>query len=131
MQNYILFKAGFVDLDDKDKILSSSYFLVLPSLSENFGNVVLESLTQGTPVIASSKAPWKLLNEYNAGLYDRNKTIENWKNALENTIALDDYEYKDFRTNAYRLVDQTLILKKTLANGLIFTIKFYMVIIQK
>tara|TARA_B100000242_G_scaffold278936_1_gene237021 strand:- start:12859 stop:13974 length:1116 start_codon:yes stop_codon:yes gene_type:complete len=112
LQNYILFR-GFVDLDDKDKILSSSYFLVLPSLSENFGNVVLESLTQGTPVIASSKTPWKLLNEYNAGLYIDN-TIENWKNALENTIALDDYEYKDFRTNAYRLVDEKFNIEKNI-----------------
>ena len=44
--------------DDKWALLRQSSLLVLPSLSENFGNVVLEALSQGVPVITTHGTPW-------------------------------------------------------------------------
>jgi glycosyltransferase involved in cell wall biosynthesis len=40
---------------------------VLPSHSENFGMAVAEALAAGTPAIVSKGAPWKGLNQHNAG----------------------------------------------------------------
>ena len=44
---------------DKLNFLRESSFLVLPTHSENFGMVVAESLSCGTPVICSHGAPWQ------------------------------------------------------------------------
>ena len=39
--------------------LSKHDLFVFPSLSENFGHVIFESLSAGTPVITSVHTPWK------------------------------------------------------------------------
>jgi len=45
--------AGEVLGDDKQALLHAASCLVLPSLSENFGNVVLEAMAAGRPVVAT------------------------------------------------------------------------------
>jgi glycosyltransferase involved in cell wall biosynthesis len=44
---------GPVSGDTKEALLRSAAMLVLPSLSENFGNVVLEAMAQETPVVVT------------------------------------------------------------------------------
>lgn len=58
---------GFVD--DPYAIMNRADLLVLPSTAEAFGNVVIEALACGTPVIAmeSSGGPEELLEELDAG----------------------------------------------------------------
>lgn len=51
----------------KDWMYRHAWVSVLPSHSENFGGVVVESLAQGTPVIASKGAPWQVLEENGCG----------------------------------------------------------------
>lgn len=46
-------RVGEVVGEAKRRLLSAARVLVLPSTSENFGNVVLESLAEGRPVIVS------------------------------------------------------------------------------
>jgi glycosyltransferase involved in cell wall biosynthesis len=46
--------TGFVDSADKAALLRHAGALMLPSYSENFGNVVLESMAAGRPVIVSA-----------------------------------------------------------------------------
>tara|TARA_B100000989_G_scaffold298918_1_gene291054 strand:+ start:30416 stop:31564 length:1149 start_codon:yes stop_codon:yes gene_type:complete len=48
----------------------------LPSKNENFGNVYLESLRVGTPIIASKFTPWGNVIKFKCGLITNNK-IEN------------------------------------------------------
>ncbi|MBL4676290.1 MAG: glycosyltransferase [Mucilaginibacter sp.] len=45
---------GFVD-EEKFDLISHHHLLILPSHDENFGNVVIESLSVGTPVLISNK----------------------------------------------------------------------------
>lgn len=52
---------------EKDDLLRSFSYLVLPSHSENFGMVVPEALLQGVPVIASKGTPWSMLEEHHCG----------------------------------------------------------------
>lgn len=56
----------------KDDFFTSCRVLALPSRSENFGNVVVEALAWGTPVVASLGTPWRRLEEHGAGRWVSN-----------------------------------------------------------
>lgn len=60
----------------KDDILNSCSFFILPSHSENFGMVVIESLMQGVPVIASKGTPWNSLVNSGCGWWIDNGVDE-------------------------------------------------------
>jgi len=86
----------------KEQILAESFCTVLPSQSENFGNVVLESLCQATPVIVSKNTPWQIIDKYKAGFYIV-ANIENIKNAILSLINLPKAEYSKMQENALLL----------------------------
>lgn len=46
---------GFQDQETKFQVLQAHDLLILPSYNENFGNVVIESLAVGTPVLISNQ----------------------------------------------------------------------------
>lgn len=56
----------------KDAFYASCRILTLPSRSENFGNVVVEALAFGTPVVASLGTPWQHLEAVGAGRWVKN-----------------------------------------------------------
>lgn len=58
---------GPVQGDEKWRLLQRAELTVLPSLSENFGVSVAESLAAGTPVIASRGTPWHGLQSHACG----------------------------------------------------------------
>jgi glycosyltransferase involved in cell wall biosynthesis len=93
---------GHIEGEEKDKLISSSYALILPSRSENFGNVVLEALAQGTPVIASKNTPWKILVENNAGYWVA-PSEEAIFNSIVQIINLKKQDYLQMRNNASSL----------------------------
>jgi glycosyltransferase involved in cell wall biosynthesis len=104
MQSKVIFK-GHLEGTDKEKSYSQAYALILASETENFGNVVVEALNQGTPVIASKGTPWKILEDYNAGLHVSNdpKTLSK---AIDTILLLEKKEYQQMRINSCKLVDE-------------------------
>ncbi|MFC1497538.1 glycosyltransferase [Verrucomicrobiota bacterium] len=59
--------SGLVDGVAKWQLIKNAAFLVLPSVTENFGIVVAESLACRTPVIATKATPWEDLVLENCG----------------------------------------------------------------
>ena len=96
--------------EEKDKLYANAYYLILPSDSENFGNVVVESLAQGTPVIASTGTPWELLEISNAGFWVEN-TVESLKNVIDSILLMCEADYLKQRTNARMLVEEQFDVK--------------------
>lgn len=88
--------------EDKFKALCSALFLVLVSESENFGNVVIEALSQSTPVISSHGTPWEILEEANAGYWIDN-TPESIAKTIDKVLELDNTDYSQMRLNASNL----------------------------
>jgi glycosyltransferase involved in cell wall biosynthesis len=52
---------------DKTRAYQRSDLFVLPTLNENFGNTIAESLAMGTPVITTKGAPWEGIVAHNCG----------------------------------------------------------------
>ena len=91
--------------ETKDKIIANSGWLILPSFSENFGNVVVESLRQCTPVVASSQTPWEDLALYQAGYHVPN-SIQELSQVFDTIGGLNDSDYHDFSQNALKLMSE-------------------------
>jgi glycosyltransferase involved in cell wall biosynthesis len=53
--------------EEKQRLLREADALWLTSHMESFGNVVLEALAAGTPVVAAQTTPWQLLEELHGG----------------------------------------------------------------
>lgn len=104
LQSKVLFK-GHLEGSEKEQVYAESYALILASETENFGNVVVEALNQGTPVIASKGTPWQILEEYNAGLHVSNDP-ETLSKAIDSLLLLDTQKYQQMRINSYKLVDE-------------------------
>ncbi len=98
MEEFINF-VGHVEGHEKEKLLSESYVMVLPSHSENFGIVVIEALAQGTPVIASQNTPWEILNSISPESWVPNDP-DSLRNALERMMNHDPVEYQRIRDKA-------------------------------
>lgn len=112
LEQYVIF-AGHLAGAAKWKAYAASYALVLPSHTENFGNVVIEALNQGTPVIASLNTPWELLPEYNAGMHVPNAPVS-LAQSIDALLELDEVQYEEMRGNAFRLCEEQFSIEKNI-----------------
>ena len=69
----------------------NSNLFVLPTLNENFGNVVAEAMMCECPVITTTNAPWSCLNEDKCGWWI-DLSIENLQKTLVDSMSLSDEE---------------------------------------
>ena len=119
LENKIIFKGHLVG-EEKELIYAESYATLLMSETENFGNVVLESLNQGTPVIASTGTPWSILESFNCGYHISNDPV-NIAKVIDELLNIDDLDYINLRKNAIQLVEKEFDVK----NQIFQWIKFY------
>lgn len=59
--------VGAVPHRELEKIYSDHHLFILPTLGENFGHAIFESLLYGRPVLLSNKTPWQDLEQKDAG----------------------------------------------------------------
>jgi glycosyltransferase involved in cell wall biosynthesis len=82
-------------------VLENYHFLFLPTLGENFGHSILESLISACPVIISDQTPWRNLEEKGIGwdisLADKSKFIE----AIEKAASMDQADYSRMSEAAF------------------------------
>ena len=97
--------VGPVYGEQKEQLYADARLLILPSHSENFGNVVIESLAQGTPVVASTNTPWQVLETERAGRWVSNNS-DALRQAVDQFITMPSEEYALFRTRALTLARQ-------------------------
>lgn len=76
----------------------------MPTLGENFGHVILESLTAGVPVLVSDKTPWNNLSDYNCGWHYSLNSPNDFISKIESLVSLNSTEYNMFRENATKFI---------------------------
>ena len=82
---------GPVTGEAKMRKYQDSNLFILPTLNENFGNVVAEAMMCECPVITTKNAPWSCLSEDNCGWWI-DLSVENLKSTLQEAMNLSDDE---------------------------------------
>jgi glycosyltransferase involved in cell wall biosynthesis len=72
----------------RELVFRSASTFVLPTYSENFGNVVAEALIRSVPVITTTGTPWSAIVEHKCGWYI-NPTIGELKRVIAEATATD------------------------------------------
>lgn len=75
---------------EMQKLLSDHDLFVLPTLGENFGHVIFESLSIGTPVLISDKTPWKSDDTGAVNVLSLDKSL--WREEIENWASCSNEE---------------------------------------
>ena len=104
--------------NDKIRLYQESALLCLPSFSENFGMVIAEAMSCGTPVITTTDCPWDILNETNTG-WCIHLSVDNLERALREALSMSSAELYDRGQRASQLIcdnfDYRSVTRKTLS----------------
>ena len=94
---------GQIEGDAKQKLFADAYWTFMPSHTENFGLIVLESLAQNTPVLASTHTPWESLEEAKVGYWCKNDPAT-LAQKIDEILAMPDREYELYRSRSRNFV---------------------------
>jgi glycosyltransferase involved in cell wall biosynthesis len=98
---------GEVAPDAVVTILRQYHFLLLPTLGENYGHVVVEALTAGCPPILSDRTPWQDLADPAAG-WVLPLSAPHWRSALQACVEMDNSSY-EIMARAARLYSRKVL----------------------
>jgi glycosyltransferase involved in cell wall biosynthesis len=90
------------------EILVSCHFMILPTLGENFGYVILESLAAGCPVLTSDRTMWAEVPRRNAGWATSLDDFAKWRDLIQHCIDMNNGEYISMSTVARRIAIEWL-----------------------
>jgi glycosyltransferase involved in cell wall biosynthesis len=99
---------GAVSHSEGIDLLCASHFLVLPTLNENFGYVLIESLSAGCPLLISDKTMWSSVQEQNAGWAIPLDDTEQWSATIENCIDMDNDRFLQMSASARAFAEKWL-----------------------
>lgn len=97
---------GIIENENVKKIFSSYNFFIFPTLGENYGHVIIESLLAGTPLILSSETPWHNLDKDGIGYEIELSNREKWLNKLKEIYSLENKEYKILNKNCKSFIEK-------------------------
>ena len=103
--------------NDKIRLYQESALFCLPSYSENFGMVIAEAMSCGTPVITTTNCPWNILNDTSTG-WCIDLSVDNLEYALREALSMNPTELYDMGQKASKLIfdnyDYRSVTRKTL-----------------
>lgn len=106
-KNVSVHVEGPVEYEDVASLLAQHELLLLPTLSENYGHVIVESFEVGTPVLISDQTPWRNLQRFPAGWDLPLEERSSFAKALQDCIdmgAVDFYQLSSGAIDAGRVL---------------------------
>ena len=91
---------GAVSYEQVAETFGRYHFFLFPTLGENFGHVVIESLAAGTPVVLSDQTPWRNLEKENIGWDLRLEEISSWRNIGQRCVEMSETEFYEMANSA-------------------------------
>jgi glycosyltransferase involved in cell wall biosynthesis len=79
---------------------SQYHMFLFPTLGENFGHAILESLRAGCPVLISDRTPWQHLEEHGAGWDISLDHTEEFVTTIEQVVAMDARSFQYYEDHS-------------------------------
>jgi glycosyltransferase involved in cell wall biosynthesis len=103
-----------LQFNEVQSVIMSYHALLLPTLNENFGHSIVESLLCGCPVIISDQTPWNDLEVNNAGYALPLTGKDKFVSALVEIAELDEAGYANKSAAVIRYISGKLSLEKSI-----------------
>jgi glycosyltransferase involved in cell wall biosynthesis len=97
-------RANYKGSVESNKVLDTlkNYdFMFMPTTGENFGHIILQSLSVGCPVIISDQTPWKKLSERNVGWDIQLDDVERFVEIIESIAVITQSMYDEMSQAAF------------------------------
>ena len=104
LENMVSMPGGVYN-EDKWRLYQESDLFVLPTLNENFGIVIAESLLSGTPVITCKGAPWEMLEKEHCGWWVE-RSVDAIAAAIEKGINTDESDLERMGRTGRKYVEE-------------------------
>lgn len=98
---------GVLNFQEVPNTIHHYHALFLPTKTENFGHVIVETLRCGRPVIISNRTPWNDINEHLCG-YALELKEEKFIEAIDKMLEMDNAEFQRMCVNAKTYIEQKL-----------------------
>lgn len=99
---------GGIPHDEMLSRIPQYHALVLPTLGENFGHAIFESLMSGVPVLISDQTPWGKLEEAHAGWDIPLSQPEKFMDKITTLLAMDQSTHQQWREGARKKAESFL-----------------------
>ncbi|MGZ4036062.1 MAG: glycosyltransferase family 4 protein [Bacteroidia bacterium] len=83
------------------ELLKNYHFMFMPTRGENFGHIILQSLSAGCPVIISDKTPWQKLSMENTGWDLSLESPEIFADVIEQCSKMEQKEFDAMSKSAF------------------------------
>lgn len=117
LQDSIRF-VGPINGEAKMRKYQDSNLFILPTLNENFGNVVAEAMMCECPVITTTNAPWRCLTDYKCGWWI-DLSVENLVKSMTKAMSMTDEERHELGKKSRQCITELFaapsVAKKTMA----------------
>lgn len=97
---------GSIESSKVLELLEKYHMMFMPTAGENFGHIILQSLSAGCPVIISDQTPWKDLQQKNAGWDISLDKAEKFADIIDDCAGMDQSQYDKASEAAYLLAKQ-------------------------
>ena len=86
--------CGIAEKEQVHEIFSQYDVFLFPTLSENYGHVIVEALLSGCPVLISDQTPWEQLDDYGCGYALPLNHAQAFTEKLNAYAQMDDDRYR-------------------------------------
>jgi len=104
--------CGCVEHDKVGATLSQYHVYYMPTIGENYGHSIVESLLHGRPILISDKTPWNEVNENSAGYAVSLDNPEEFERIIEELCLMENQTFQAMCDSAKKFINEKLRIEE-------------------
>lgn len=106
--NIICNYHGSIQHDDIGICFKLNHIAFLPTLNENYGHTIVESMKYCCVPLISDQTPWGMIKEYGAGVFD-NSDINGYVSYIESVYYFDYIQYNNLTKSIFSFIEDVTV----------------------